>query len=90
MDIESFVGDPHCTVAKLNRFPILILQNLVVLEAKLWITINSRSVALRCESTLQGANRTRLAVFGQQCTAGRAGPIAVRFHNSILPRGTTV
>ncbi len=42
-----------------------------------------RCAALRLESILQRADRTRLAAVGEQRTANRAGPSAFRCHGPL-------
>jgi hypothetical protein len=35
MDVKGFVGDSHRAVSELDRYSIFVLENLVVLKAKL-------------------------------------------------------
>jgi hypothetical protein len=57
VDIKGFVGDSYRAVSELDRYSLFVLQNLVVLKAKLGRKIRTW-ITLGFESALQGTNRT--------------------------------
>ena len=96
IDVEGLVSDPHRTATQLDRFPIFIRHQLVVLKAVRWLfrcrrlecILGSRRLARRngaTKSLVKHADRAELHCSREFIAAARARVLGLRFHRPNRP-----
>jgi hypothetical protein len=83
VSIDRLIGYSHAAMPELQRFSVLISENLVMLETKLTRGIGNR-IALGFDNAAQSTNWAVFAVVRQLRTAHRAGSFALDCRHCIL------